>query len=95
MDDIYVYRVRQTNHPERCVRKAWYGRTWQAEFVNQPTMWAARAYTERGVRRKIAKFDRRGVEWRFRHLGRMQWWRAHVTRRNDSFYGELRKAGKL
>lgn len=39
-----VYRVRQRlsyHHPNRSVRHAWYGRTWQAEGPDQ--VWAPRA----------------------------------------------------
>ena len=90
-----VYRVRQRlhyRHPDRAVRHAWYGRTWQAEGPDQ--VWAPRAYTERGVRRKWARWDRRGFEWRCRHARRMQWIRMHVTQRNDEFYKARRAAHK-
>lgn len=92
-NDIYVYRVRQsTNHPDRRVRKAWYGRTWQAEF--HQTVWAPRAYTEQGVRRKAKRWQRRGLEWRLRHARRMQWVRMHLTQRNDEHYAHLRRLAR-
>jgi hypothetical protein len=88
-----VYRVLQSRtHPDRRVRRAWYGRTWQAELGGG---WSPRAYTERGVRRKAARWDARGPEWQSRNARRRQWLRAHVTQRSDPFYAQLRKAGKI
>lgn len=91
--ELTVYRVRQSkDHPKRSVRNAWYARTWQAEGPDQ--VWAPRAYTERGVRRKWERWDRRGFEWRIRHARRWQWVRMHITQRNDEFYSRLRAARK-
>lgn len=94
LSEITTYRVRQsTTHPERSVRKAWYGRTWQAEW--EPCPWCPRAYTKRGVARKARRWQARGLEWHLRHAHRMQRVRAHITARRDPFYADLRKAGKL
>lgn len=92
---IFYYRVRQSRtHPERRVRKAWYGRTWQAELSDN-TVWCPRAYTRWGIERKARRWDGYPIARRLRIGHRRQWWRAHVTQRNDDFYGGLRKAGKL
>lgn len=93
MNEIHVYRVRQHDHPERRVRKAWYGRTWQAEWERCP--WAPRAYTERGVRRKAARWSGQSLEWQLKRAWRRQWVRAHITQRLDPFYAERRKSGAL
>lgn len=76
---INVYRVRQSDHhPLRHVRKAWYGRTWQAEWPG--TVWCPRGYTECGVRRKARRWMRRG--WATPGMARRRRWiRDHVTRR--------------
>jgi hypothetical protein len=78
-EKIDYYRVRQTTgHPLRHVNKAWYGRTWQAEWPG--ATWCPRAYTRRGIERKAARWiskDRpRYVEFR-------RWWRANVYRRAE------------
>ena len=80
MTGVTVYRVRQSrNHPKRYVRAAWYGRTWQAEWDD--CMWAPRAYTEAGVRRKAA----RQMRWSPRHVALNYdvhvWVRTWITRR--------------
>lgn len=80
-----VYRVRQSRtHPERHVRQAWYGRTWQAEW--EDAVWCPRAYTEWGVRRKARRWQGYSLERRLRMARRRQWIRRHLTRRSDPFY---------
>jgi len=91
MNDMQVYRVRESrSHPDRAVRKAWYGKTWQAEWDMCP--WCPRAYTERGVRRQ----GRRRMAWpinrQLAYARRRIWLRSHVTQRFDPFYSALRKA---
>ncbi len=89
MTDYYVYRVRTTrDHPLREVRKAWYGRTWQAEWEMCP--WCPRAYTERGIHRKARRWSGRTMEHQLIVAARLKWWRAHVTRRSDPWYAALR-----
>ena len=90
-DGLTVYRVRQSaTHASREVRRAWYGRTWQAEW--QDTVWCPRAYTEAGVRRKAARWMQYPIERRIRMARRRQWLRAYVTRRSDPFYRAQRVA---
>lgn len=81
--EIYVYRV-QTNHRLWRVR-----RTWQAEW--EPCPWCPRAYTERGVRRRAARWQRRGFDWQLANCRRRVWWRAHVTQRRDPYYAAIRR----
>lgn len=89
MTEIHVYRVRQSaDHPERHVRKAWYGRTWQAEWT--PCPWAARAYTKRGVERKARRISAWPLERQHVRAHRLAWIRSHVTRRRDPFYAAMR-----
>jgi hypothetical protein len=91
--DIHVYRVRQsTTHPARSVRKAWYGRTWQAEW--EPCPWCPRAYTRRGVLRKARRWSSRNLEWQLTNARRRQRARAHLTARRDPFYADQRKTGE-
>lgn len=85
MSGIDVYRVQSTGR--------WYRRTWQAEWT--PCPWCARAYTERGVRRKAARWSRQSLDWQLKNARRHTWLRVHVTRRSDPFYANLRKGGVL
>ena len=74
-----VYRVRTTtNHPLRRVRKAWYGRTYQAEW--EGVGWCPRAYTARGIRRKAYRWQRRGYPTGT-GIAIRRWGRRHVTQR--------------
>ncbi len=89
MDAIHYYRVRQsTTHPERSVRKAWYGRTWQAEW--EGSGWCPRAWTRRGIQRKARRWFRRGEGWCVKNHNRRVWFRIYVTRRNDPYYRKCR-----
>jgi hypothetical protein len=79
MSDITFYRVRQsTDHPLRHVRKAWYGRTWQAEWDG--ATWCPRAYTRRGIERKAARWHGRS---RPRTVEARRWIRRNITRRSE------------
>lgn len=94
-EGLSVYRVRQKlsyRHPDRHVRPAWYGRTWQAEW--NPCPWCPRAWTEAGVRRKAARWQRRGFAWQLRNARRLAWLRMHVTRRRDDYYATQRRKAK-
>lgn len=89
-DRILLYRVRQTTtHPERWVRKAWYGRTWQAE-PEEGIAWCPRGYTKAGALRKARRW--RGYSWERMHrmVRRRVLVRAHITRRNDPHYAMQR-----
>ena len=80
MSDLTIYRVRQSaTHPKRWVRRAWYGRTWQAEWDG--CLWAARAYTEAGVRRKAAQRMTWSQRRNERYYARCVWIRTWILRR--------------
>jgi hypothetical protein len=75
-DRIHYYRVRMdSNHPKRWVRRAWYGRTWQAEWDG--CYWCPRAYTRAGIERKALRWQRRGRPWWLDYRRR---WRRLVRR---------------
>ena len=79
---LIVYRVRTTtNHPKRWVRRAWYGRTWQAEWDG--CLWAARAYTEAGVLRKAARRSAWSDATASRYWLLRRMIRDHITRRSE------------
>jgi hypothetical protein len=84
-DNFEVYRVRQSaTHPERHVRKAWYGRTWQAEW--QDCVWCPRGYTRSGALRKARRWQKRSLERRLRMARRRHLARRYLTRRSDPYY---------
>ena len=79
---LIVYRVRtDVNHPKRHVRKAWYGRTWQAEWDG--CLWAPRAYTKAGLLRKASRRSRWSPERAHRYWLLRRLIRDHITRRSE------------
>lgn len=80
---LTFYRVRQNpDHPKRWVRKTWYGRTWQAEWDG--VRWCPRAYTRRGIERKVARWIRNNKPTPGM-VRRRRWIRRHITRRGELF----------
>lgn len=60
---VDCYRVQTRWKGQRRVPRHPWSRTWQAEWVG--CQWAPRAWTERGIRRRAARWHRNG--------GRAQW----------------------
>lgn len=86
--EIHFYRVRQyPNHPLRRVRRAWYGRTWQAEWewsdgdTHAPCYRCPRGYTLRGCQRKAARWVNQSPRYAYRRAQVYRWCAENISRR--------------
>lgn len=76
----------------KVTRRHWWSRGWQAEF--EGIVMCPRAWTKRGARRRGARLQRMSLERRLIRANRTRRFRAHITRRSDPYYAELRKLGR-